>query len=217
MKRLFCIAFIVVGFLFLSAAAFLFPKESLNSHDEMTAVSPLVRIPLDQLANSGSAAVIVTIPHNAQWARIRRQWGDPSYFVGAVEYPKTAPEIRCLDQLGIAVEIRTKTGIVPLKPAKGPPYGYSARCPDAGFEFRAPAGTDLTIRASSPRDPMPAGELIVLCDWDNLKDKIVGVMLAESFRKMAWYCAGVGLAMTLAGSFALVHRSRARKMDTPPR
>jgi hypothetical protein len=196
------------------AAAFLFPKGSLNSDDEMTAVSPLARIPLDQLANSGSAAVIVTVPHNAQWARIRRRWGDPSYFVGAVEYPETARAIRCFDELGISVEIRTKIGIVSLQPAKGPPYGYSARCPDAGFEFHAPAGTDLTIRASSPRHPMPAGELVVLCNWENLKDKIVGIMLAESFRKMAWYCAAIRLAMTLAGTFALVHRSRARKMDT---
>ena len=122
MKRILSIALIVVGFLFLSAAAFLFFEGSLNSDDEMTAVSPLARIPLDQLATSGSAAVIVTVPHNAQWARIRRQWGDPSYFVGAVEYPETAArEIRCLDQLGIAVEIRTKAGIIPLKPANGPP------------------------------------------------------------------------------------------------
>ena len=183
MKRLFSIAVIVVGFLFLLAAAFLFPKESLNSDDEMTAVSPLARIPLDQLANSGSAAVIVTVPQNAQWVRIRRQWGDPSYFIGAMKYPETAGQIHCLDELGITVEVRAKTGIISLKVAKHYPYPYWARCPGPGFEFRAPPGTDLTIRASSPRHPMPAGDLIVLCNWENLKDKMVGVML--TYRRLA--------------------------------
>ena len=64
---------------------------------------------------------------------------------------------------------------------------------------------------------MPAGELIVLSNWDNLKDKMVGVMLTEDLRKIPWYCVGIGLAMILAGSIALVHRPRVRKMDTPPR
>jgi len=214
MKRPFSIAVIVVGFLLLSAAAFLFFPGRLNSDDEMTAVCPLVRIPLDQLANAGSPAVIVTVPNNSQWAHIRRQWGDPSYFVGAAKYPDTAREILCLDRLGVAVEVRAETGIVPSKVAQGPPYGYSALCPDFGFEFRAPPGTDLTIRASSLRHPMPAGDLIVLCNWENLKDKIVGVMLAEDLRRMAEYCLGIGLAMILAGGFAFMRRAP-RKMDTP--
>ena len=171
MKRILSIALIVVGFLFLSAAAFLFFEGSLNGDDEMTALSPLVRIPLDQLANSGSAAVIATIPRNAQWARIRRQWGDPSYFVGAMKYPETAGQIHCLDELGITVEVRAKTGIISLKVAKRYPYPYWARCTGPGFEFRAPPGTDLTIRASSSRHPMPAGDLIVLCNWENLKTR----------------------------------------------
>jgi hypothetical protein len=217
MKRLFSIAAIVVGFLFLSAGAFLFLTGDLNSDDEMTALSPLARIPLDQLANSGSAAVIVTVPHNAQWARIRRQWGDPSYFVGAMKYPETGGQIHCLDELGISVEVRAKTGIISLKVAKHYPYPYWARCPGPGFEFCASPGTELTIRAGSPRHPMPAGDLIVLCNWENLKDKMVGVMLTEDLRKIAGYPVGVGLAMILAGIFALVHRSRARKIDTQPR
>ena len=180
----------------------------------MTAVSPLVRIPLDQLANAGSAAVIVTVPNNSQWVRIRRQWGDPSYFVGAAKYPDTAREILCLDRLGVAVEVRAETGIVHLQVSQGPPYGYSALCPDFGFEFHAPPGTDLTIRASSSHHPMPAGDLIVLCDWENLKDKTVGVMLTEDLRRLAEYCLGIGLAMILAGGFAFMRRAP-RRMDTP--
>src|SRR5690242_199908 len=113
MRKL-AIAVIVVGFVCLSAGAFMFLAGDLNSDDEMTAVSPLVRIPLDQLANSGSAAVIVTVPNNAQWERIRRQWGDPGYFVGAMSYRATAGQIHCLDELGITVEVKANTGAVPL-------------------------------------------------------------------------------------------------------
>jgi hypothetical protein len=143
--------------------------------------------------------------------------GEPSYFVGAMKYPETAGQIHCLDELGIGVEVRAKTGIVSLNVARHHPYPYWARCPSAGFGSRAPPGTGLTIRASSPRHPVPSGELVVLCNWENQKDKISGIMLAESFRKMAWHCFGIGLAMTLAGIAALVHRSRARQMDTPQR
>jgi len=138
MKKLISIVVILVGFLLLSAPAFLFLTGDLNRDDEMTAVGPLVRIPLDQLANSGSAAVIVTVPNNAQWARIRRRWGDPSYFVGAMKYPETAGQIHCLDELGITVDVRAKTGMVALNAAKHYPYPYwaDARAPVSSFALR---------------------------------------------------------------------------------
>ncbi|HXI41797.1 MAG TPA: hypothetical protein VNH83_17565 [Bryobacteraceae bacterium] len=217
MKILLAIAVIVLGFVCLSAGAYMYLAGDLNSDDEMTAVSPLLRIPLDQLANSGSAAVIVTVPHNVQWERIRRKWGDPGYFVGAMNYPETAGQIHCLDELGIIVEVKANTGAVLLRAARHHPYPYWARCLSAGYEFRASPGTELTIRATSARHPMPTGELIVLCNWENLKDKTVGVMLTEDMHRIAAYPVGIGLAMMLAGTFVLVHRSRATKIDTPQR
>jgi hypothetical protein len=64
---------------------------------------------------------------------------------------------------------------------------------------------------------MPSGDLVVLYNWENLKDKMVGVMLGDDLLRISWYCAAIGLAMTLAGSFALMRRFRTRKMDTPQR
>lgn len=211
MKKRFAIAVMVAGLLFLVPRVF-FVGQGLTSDDEMTALVPLARIPLDQLADAGSAAVIATIPNNAQWARIRRKWGDPLYFVGAVEHQKT---IHCLDQVGIRVKITSETASIPLRTARGAPYGYSDQCPNAGLTFQAAPGTDLTIRATSPRYPMPPGELIVVCDWFNLKDKLVSIAIDEELAKVARVSTPLGAFLILAGVLVLVlGHKRPRSMDS---
>jgi hypothetical protein len=109
--------------------------------------------------------------------------------------------IHCLDQFGIQIEVTKQGGRVPLKPAKGAPYGYTATCPESGLEFQAAPGVDLTIRATSPRHPMPAGELVLMCYWkNNVKDKMVGIMLDEDLWRISRITAPIGLILILCGA-----------------
>ena len=213
-----------VGFLSFVPGVFWLCGHGLSQDDAKAALGPLVEIPLDQLKNSGSAAVIVTIPNNAQWTRIRRAWGDPAYLIAAIEHPETSGLVHCLDQLEIRVQATNQSGLIPLKTSKGCcPYGLSSACPDSGLEFRATPGSDLTLHATSTAHSMPAGELIVLCYWkNNVKDKLVGISLDEDLRRISEIATPIGFVLILSGVSVLVRRRvvgrRSRRLDTrrPP-
>jgi hypothetical protein len=210
-------ALIAVGLLLLLPGAVgLFDTDRLSSDEAVAALSPLARIPLDQLESAGSAAVVVTIPDNPQWKRIRRIWGDPDYLVAAVEYPQSARIIHCLDELEIHVDVIVKGVHVPLKPAQGWPYGYSGTSPPSGLELRAAPASDITIRATSPRHHMPIGELVLMCFWKNyVKDKLVGIYLDEDLLKISRITAPTGMLLIISG-VVLLTRRRTEENPKPP-
>jgi len=203
---------ISAGFLCLIPGALWLRDRNLSEDDAAAAVRPLARIPLHQFEESGSSAVIFTIPNDAQWKRIRSAWGEPAYLVAAVEQPEGHRMILCLDQLGMRVEATRQSGPVELRTAKGCcPYGFFAACPDSGLEFRATPGNDITLHAASTAHSLPKGELIVICNWNDLKDKIVGIMLAEDLWRISKFATPAGLILMLSGVSLLVRRRVQRR------
>jgi hypothetical protein len=207
-KKGLTLTLISAGFLFFIPGVLWLCNHGLSQDDAAAALSPLARVPLHQLQNSDSAAVIVTIPNNAQWSRIRGKWGEPDYLIAAIEHPQSARLVHCFDQLGIKVEATNESGLIPLKTAQGCcPYGYSSACPDSGQEFRAATGSDLTLDATSTTHSMPVGELIVICYWkNNVKDKLVGIMLDDDLWRISEIAGPIGFILILSGVSALVRR-----------
>jgi len=214
-KKRAAVAIIVAGFLFLLPGALWLLGHGLSSDDAAVALGPLARIPLEQLESAGSAAVVVTIPDNAQWTRIRQAWGEPEYLIAVAENPRGEGLIHCLDELGIRVTVTTKTGQVSLKIAQGWPYGYRGTCPQAGLELEPEPGTDLTIRVSSPPRRMPAGELVLVCYWQNVKDKLVGIGLDEDLLKMYRVTLPTSILLIIAGVTLLTRRRAAEGPKQP--
>jgi len=206
-KKRAAVALIAIGFLLLLPGALWLFTHGLSSDDAAAALSPLARIPLDQLETAGSAAVVVTIPDNPQWIRIRHEWGEPEYLIAAVENPRRDGLIHCLDELGIRVTVTTKAGQVSLKTAQGWPYGYRGTRPQSGLELEAKPGTDLTVRVSSPPRRMPAGELVLMCYWQNVKDKLVGIGLDEDLLEMSRVTKTAGILLIIAGMSLLMRRT----------
>lgn len=213
------LAMMALGILFLLPGVVWLLGRGISQDDAEVACGPLARIPLDQLENLGSAAVVVTIPDSAQWKRIRHAWGDPDYLVAAVESPQSAQIIHCLDELGINIDVIVKSVHIPLKPALGRPYGYRGTCPQSGVEFRAAPGSDATIRVAAPRRHMPAGELVLMCYWKKgVKDKLAGIALEEELWTIARITTGIGAGagflrnLSLALPALYTHTARREEM-----
>ena len=208
------VALTVIGFLLLLPVALWLFGHDLSNDDAAAALSPLARIPLDQLGSTGSAVVVVTIPDNRQWARVRHGWGDPRYLIVAVENPRHDREILCLDKLGIQVTVSTKSGQIALKTARIWPYGYRGTFGESGLELEAKPGMDVTIRVGSPQGRMPVGELVLMCYWWDVKDKLVGIGLNEELLTVSRVTAAAGTLLIIVG-VSLLKRRTASKIARP--
>lgn len=146
----------------------------LNDDDVSTALKPITRIHLDRI-DAKPLSVTLIIPNTDRWARIRHAWGEPEFVFSA-----TGPTERfalCLPEMGVRIELRDQTGrAVALRPGSGP-YGYSTKCESSSLRFRAAVGAELTLEVTKTGEgasTVPAGDLIVVGDWFNTKDKLVG-------------------------------------------
>ena len=191
-----------IGLVLFGLALFLYSPGSLDSDDVQVTLNELVRIPLDQLAKAGSAAVVVTVPDSAQWRRILQSWGDDGYLIFAASHRSQAL-LYCFDKLGIRVEVTSAGRSVSLESTQRSPYDYSTECPPRSWKFRPKPGEELLIHAEVvPGHPLPVGELVVARDWDNLKDKLVGVSLNQDLRPISRNLFVAGLVL-LAGATLL--------------
>ena len=173
----------------------------LSSSDATVALAPLMNIPLDQAVNQPSAAVTVVIPHTEQWKRIRTEWGEPDFVVSAVSSDHLLAW--CLADLGLEIKIYRQGSLVPAA-ASYLPYGYSG-CGNGSLRFRVePEADELRLSISkSGFLPLPAaGQLIVVADWWNTKDKIVGDALDSQLRPLAVAASLTGIILiAFAASF----------------
>jgi hypothetical protein len=180
----------------------------LTGDDAGTAFTRLARIPLEHLEKTRSAAVIVTVPDNVQWQRVRRAWGDPGYILAAVS-PPHRNLVHCFDGLGTEAEVMRGGARIPLEAASAPPYGLSTECQANGLKFLAPPGSELTIRVlATSQQPLPAGELILMSYWnDRTKDRLVGVDLDEDLGKVLRVTSGIGLILMLSAACLATRRN----------
>jgi hypothetical protein len=176
----------------------------LKPGDDVVALTPLFRIRLDQLGMEPVVTKLV-IPDTPQWKRIRRIWGEPSYNISAVSSERRFTY--CLPHLGLNVKVSGRSSAIPFK-GSGPPYGYSTDCDRSSLAFRAVSGSELTVTISKFGDPqIHCGELLVVSDWFNTKDKLVGVSLDEELRPIVMASACLG-SMLIVGAAVLLLRHR---------
>jgi hypothetical protein len=184
----------------------------LNNDDVSSALNPLTRIHLDRIED-GPVSVTLIIPNTARWTRIRKAWGEPEFVFSAID--PTGQLALCLPKIGARIELRDVTGrVIALRPGSGP-YGYSNNCESSSLRFSAAVGDELTLEATKTGEgvsTVPAGDLIVVAEWFNTKDKLVGVGLDKDFESLVKWPSIAGSLLVLSGLMVFV-RNRQHSGD----
>jgi hypothetical protein len=182
----------------------------LKDDDVRIALQPLVRVSLRRISDSNLQERI-TVPDTSQWTKIRKVWGEPEFVISAID--ETGRNLIC-PSIPAHIELTDRSGsVIPLRRG-GPPYGYSAFCAESSLRFNAAPGDTLniSITASAGR-ALPAGDLIVVRDWWNTKDKLVGVYLDDDISSLIRWTSLAGVLL-LAADAVLILRSQVRKRRT---
>ena len=183
----------------------------LRKNDDAIALQPLIRIPLASL-HEQPATMTLTIPESAQWTRIRRAWGEPEFVVSASE--PTGRSVMCLSSLPVRIEMADTNGSAIHLQAGPGPYGYSDYCSNSSLRFQAAGGSVLALRITSVGGrPVPAGDVIVVADWWNTKDKLVGVGLDEDVGFFLKRLSLAGILFIAAGATLLWGYARRRQAE----
>ncbi len=169
----------------------------LSDDDARVALQPLKRIPLDRI-NQGPISVTLRIPNAAQWTKIRKIWGEPELLISAVDAARNSA--LCLPEMPVRIEVTDPTrGGIPLQ-AYGRPYGYSSTCASSSLRFHAAPGSELILQlARTSRGTVPAGDLILVSDWFNTKDKLVALDLDKSTRAFLKWLSVPGFLLVASG------------------
>jgi hypothetical protein len=190
----------------------------LNDDDAYTALQPLLEVPLDSITDN-QLSESLHIPETEQWVRIRKLWGEPDFVISIID--QTGRNAICLTSAGFQIEVKKQNGgSIPLLTG-GPPYGYSDFCAGAGLRFRATPGEKLELTLRGERDRAPSrgasphivlrgGELIVVPNWWNTKDKLVSVSLDNDISTLLKWASVSGVVLVLMGA-SLIAVKRVRR------
>jgi hypothetical protein len=166
--------------------------------DARRAFQRLASVPLSQAVAGLGAEIEVTIPSDASWMRVLRNWGDPGYFIGA-EIRGSREFAYCLQDLEARVKARIGDTPLDLEEAYAP-YGFSAGCVMPGFSFRAPPGSVVRIHVTVAKLPSQPVELIVEPHWSSgTKDHLVGLAIERQF-----HVREVTIALGVAGIITIL-------------
>ncbi|MBV9083601.1 MAG: hypothetical protein JOZ62_13055 [Acidobacteriaceae bacterium] len=170
----------------------------LNNVDARVAFEPLERIQLNRI-DQRPISVPLTIPNTSQWKQIRKVWGEPGFVISAVD--ATGEFVRCLPEMPLRIELIDATGnTIPLQPDNGA-YGYSCRCQSGSLRFNARPGSQLTLKVSATsRGTVLRGDLIVVSDWVNTKDKLAGLNLDKSIETVVTWLSIPGFLFVACGA-----------------
>jgi hypothetical protein len=158
------------------------------------------------LAVGSRHLIPLRIPDSKEWLALERAWGVPE-FVVALTSTAGQRRLACLSKNHIAVRIMDAKGReLPTKPAY--PYAYSSICSGPpGLSFVANSGSEVTIRIERLATPgSDESRLIVVPNWENEKDKLVGTALQPTMQKLSIIVGRVGMLCVLAGG--LLRRDR---------
>ncbi|HEY9072633.1 MAG TPA: hypothetical protein VIN67_00750, partial [Desulfobaccales bacterium] len=140
--------------------AWIWISDPVRPADTRSAFQALIEVPLSQALGEGGLEITATIPSDASWRRVIRNWGDPGYFIGAV-LPGRTDYMYCLNDLGARVEAQVGDRPVDLYTADVP-YGYSTDCRPAGLSFRVDTGSVVKIHVTVASLPRQAADLVVV-------------------------------------------------------
>ncbi len=188
--------------------AWIWISDPVRPSDMRAAFQRLVEVPLTQAQGDRGVVFIATIPSDASWMRVIRNWGDPGYFIGAV-LRGSSHHVYCLRDLGARVEARIGDQPVALETADVP-YGYSTDCRPAGLSFRAPSGSAVKIHVTVISLPRQAADLIVEPHWTvGTKDRLAEIGIQQQFhlRELATALGVAGIVMVSIGAFLFLHRT----------
>jgi hypothetical protein len=202
----------LAGLVLLGPGVFWFSSCRLTENDVGVAFTKLIRIPLAQLEASHSVTVAATLPDTRAWRRIRRAWGDPGYILAAVSPPDRGL-VYCFEHVGIQADVKRNGAEIPLTVASDPPYGFSTECHADGLAFRAPPGSELTVRITAlAASPLPAGDLMIMSYWKaNTKDRLVRVQIDDSLRTLFTITSLAGLILIAWGGIIFGRRNISRQ------
>ena len=179
----------------------------LKSGDDMVALKPLASVRLDRIGKTPLITKLV-VPDTPQWRRIRRVWGDPAFVISAVSSEKRFAY--CLPDLGVILEVTGQGKNIPLE-FSNPPYGYSSDCERSSLAFQAVPGSELAVTITKSGDhPLPSGELTIMSNWLNTKDKLVGISLDETLRPILTATSSLGFVLVVIAVWTLVRRRSLR-------
>jgi hypothetical protein len=100
--------------------------------------------------------------------------------------------------------VNTNGSAIRLQAGRGP-YGYSDYCSRSSLRFQAAGGSALALKITNVElRPVPAGNVIVVADWWNTKDKLVGVALDEEIGFLLKWLSIAGILFIAVGSALLI-------------
>ncbi len=183
----------------------------LNDDDVSSALKPLTQIRLDSIGEQPLSVTLIN-PNTARWTRIRKAWGEPEFVFAAID--PTGRIAQCLPKMGVRIELWDPIGrAIVLRPGGGP-YGYSTDCESSSLRFRAAVGDVLTLEVTKIGEGVTTGDLIVVGDWFNTKDKLVGVALDKDIQPILKWPSITGSLLILSALLVFVrNRVRQRRKD----
>lgn len=201
----------VFGGVLLIPAALWLPssRAHVDAAEAARALQPLLQIPLDNVGDNGLSARIV-VPVASQWSGVLKAWGQPDYVISAIAAGRM--DTICLLSLPLRVELNdSSSNLVPVQPSHGP-YGYSDHCQASSLRFHAAPGNAFQLKVMETRaQALPHADLIVVRDWWNTKDKIVGLDLDTQIGSFVKSSAVMGLLLLLSGLGLLIIRNGVRQ------
>jgi hypothetical protein len=173
-------------------------RSRLSDDDARIALQPLNRIYLNGI-DQRPISVTLMIPNTTQWMKVRNVWGEPEFVISAVD--TTGRFALCLPEMPVRIELIDSTArVIPLQPGGGP-YGYSTACASSSLRFHSAPGKELTLKIVGTRPgTVPAGDLIVVSDWFNTKDKLVGLYLDKDVEYLVKWLSILGFLLVLSGA-----------------
>jgi hypothetical protein len=111
--------------------------------------------------------------------------------------------------MSVRIEVVNSNGLA-MRLRVGPaPYGYSDYCSESSLRFQAAGGSVLTLTGADvgPRR-IPEGDVVVVADWWNTKDRFAGVGLEEETASLLTRIFIAGLLFIAIGAMLAIPRLR---------
>ena len=170
----------------------------LSQADASVALANVAEIDLKRIGSADPLALSLIIPDTPQWVRIRKKWGVPDFLIAAISAGRRS--CYCLTELPLSITVVRGEDRIPLQPSS-PPYGYSSECPMGAGKINAAPGTRVTVSvAKRTSEPLPAGKLIIVNNWPDVKDKLVGIALDQELRRVSNVAVVCGSALILVAA-----------------
>lgn len=160
-----------------------------------TVVAPLIRLPLQ----AGSFRHSLSILNDPEWQAVRRNWGEPHFYLAAVTSDRDGPRVCSRSEAPLAAQMTVSGERLGLSSCDGDwPYGYSVLTPDAQCQtFTAPLGAMCTVRGALEQPS--SCELIIVSNYAT-KDRLVGASLHREYDGEVNGTALLGAALGLVGA-----------------